>query len=254
MIFRETSTTFVCNFQKGHIFESMNPDSNDNELIERYLQGKLSQSEIFLFEDRVESDREFARKLRLIKTFPSLISESKEENEQKQETQNFNWDFDEKPSNISSSYRYIWVIVIIIAAGVSVYLIYSWLQRTGDTDDKITTPPIEKITKKDSIQPVEVKESVLNMPQLNESPYVLETPDDGITIDRKSEIRFSWNQVPDSITHIYIFSEPDNKVVWWRAVKPGIHEFRVPAIHLLPGKYYWYVGIKDVRRSFIISK
>jgi len=51
----------------------MNTSETDLELIERFISGKLSQTELEDFETRMEEDHEFARKLRLRKTFPSLF-------------------------------------------------------------------------------------------------------------------------------------------------------------------------------------
>ena len=53
----------------------MSTDLADNALIEKYLLRKLSDKEVEAFELRLEDDREFSRKFRLIKTFPEMMSE-----------------------------------------------------------------------------------------------------------------------------------------------------------------------------------
>ena len=51
----------------------MNTELEDIDLIERFLSGNLSHKEAMEIETRLEEDHEFARKLRLRKTFPSLF-------------------------------------------------------------------------------------------------------------------------------------------------------------------------------------
>src|ERR1035437_5189151 len=50
------------------LLRCMNDDPVDNELIERYLLGKLTDAEVRSFKIRLGADREFARKFRLIST------------------------------------------------------------------------------------------------------------------------------------------------------------------------------------------
>src|ERR1039457_5228971 len=53
----------------------MSIDPVDNDLIEQYLLGKMTETEVHDFLVRVENDRELARKLRLLKTFPEMMSD-----------------------------------------------------------------------------------------------------------------------------------------------------------------------------------
>ena len=54
----------------------MDTNQADIDLIERYLNGKLTSSEVYNFENRLGEDREFARKCRLLKTFPEMMREA----------------------------------------------------------------------------------------------------------------------------------------------------------------------------------
>ena len=88
------------------------------------------------------------------------------------------------------------------------------------------------------------------------APEVIEliTPADGIALGRSEDILFNWKQKTDSFTNFYIYSEVQDKMVFWRGIKPGIREYKVPVKFLRPGKFYWFVGTKDVRRTFTISE
>ncbi|MEI6173600.1 MAG: hypothetical protein WCR01_07580 [Bacteroidota bacterium] len=54
----------------------MDPKSADANLIEKYINGKLTPAEVHDFENRLDEDREFARKYRFIKTFPEMMKDA----------------------------------------------------------------------------------------------------------------------------------------------------------------------------------
>ena len=67
-------------------------------------------------------------------------------------------------------------------------------------------------------------------------------------------ILFNWTQKTDSFTRFYIISELHDQVMFWRGIKPGIREYKVPGNYLFPGKYYWYIGTKEEKHTFIINE
>lgn len=79
-------------------------------------------------------------------------------------------------------------------------------------------------------------------------------PANGMKFSRKDMILFNWTQKTDSFTRFYIISELHDQVMFWRGIKPGIREYKVPGNYLFPGKYYWYIGTKEEKHTFIINE
>jgi hypothetical protein len=249
----------------------MSIDQKDIELIEKYLNGNMNEAERFAFEARLYEDREFARKCRLMKTFPTLMGENASEEKEKQEPEEYRWEFNTKPASRISA-RLFFLLFLFVMAAAAVLFYYSF--RPGHTSEKVVT--VSQVPAKSTETPEKgsvaspemkpalspekgpapsaVQEKTTPVEEVAEAPYTLLSPADREVVNRQGEILFRWKQQPDSITHIYISAESIGKVVWWRAVKPGIREFRIPAISFRPGRYYWYVGVKESERSFIVSE
>jgi anti-sigma factor RsiW len=85
-------------------------------------------------------------------------------------------------------------------------------------------------------------------------PIELESPADNLVVKRGEEILFTWKQATDSFTNFFIISEAGNKLAWWRGIRPGIRECKVPAIKFKPGRFYWYVGNKEFKRTLIVKE
>lgn len=81
---------------------------------------------------------------------------------------------------------------------------------------------------------------------------MLLTPGDGGKFSQNETLRFSWSMKTDTFTRFYLVSEPAEKVVLWKGIRPGVRGFEYPGKLLYPGKYYWYVGTKEQTRSIII--
>ncbi len=257
----------------------MSIDQKDIELIEKYLSGNMNEAERFAFEARLYEDREFARKCRLMKTFPTLMGANASDEKVKQETEEYRWEFNTKPtSRISARLFFLLFLLVIVAAAV---LFYYSIRPEHPNERVAALPQVQvkatEIPKKGPAPSMEnepapspekepeaspekepapslVRDKPAPTQAVAAAPYTLLTPADGEIVNRQGEILFRWKQVPDSITHIYISAEGIGKIVWWRAVRPGIREFRIPAISFRPGRYYWYVGVKESERSFIISE
>ena len=83
-------------------------------------------------------------------------------------------------------------------------------------------------------------------------PVILENPANGKTFSRNEEILFTWKQQVDSLTHFFIHSDANGRLLLWKSIKPGIREYQLPARTFLPGQYYWYVGSQTVKSTFFI--
>lgn len=238
----------------------MSQDEDDIELIEKYLDGKLSPQESHRFDIRLEDDREFARKFRVRKAFPFLmsenvsygkeqepaVSESVSEPEKKKEP-------DPEPTHRSSfSLRYVtWIAIVIIIAGIIVFfLVNKSTIPSGNKNDLPKPPAPDTVTVQKASQPA--KAAVVLTDSTEVKPIILTGPGEGTSYSRSDEINFTWQQETDSLTKLFVYSEVQDKLVLWRGIRPGIREYRVPPRTFFPGKYYWYVGTKETKRTFII--
>jgi len=243
-------------------------DNEDRNLIERYLLGKLSDPEIRKFEARLDDDREFARKYRVIKTFPEMMSgpgrseyEKKlaEEKAKVAEKKHVRFRKPGKPA-------YVALASLLI---IGILLLFVFTRKANQKEDtlpvvksahpanhgKITpAPPRDTATIKPTTQQTVTNDLPQGIGTAAQKAFDLLNPAEGMIFSRQETIRFAWTQKTDTFTRFYICSESNNRVVYWRGARPGLREFKVPANYFITGKYYWYVGTKDVKRTFTIGK
>jgi len=243
----------------------MNKNASDSDLIERYLLGKMTDADIRNFEARLGDDRELARKFRLIKTFPEMMSEQGRIEYEKKRAEASAQVVKKKPFRFSKP-RYIFLSVFSAIVLTGIALIF---MRIGHKKENIVQKEI--VVQKTNTFKAEVATikdtagaALRHQPETKEIPGVagnavqktisLLTPADGMKFSRKEVILFTWTQKTDSFTRFYIFSELHEQVVFWRGVRPGIREYKVPGSYLLPGKFYWYIGRKEEKRTFTIAE
>jgi len=247
----------------------MSTDPSDNDLIERRILGKLTEAEIRSFDARVADDREFRRKYRLITTFPEMMS-----NEAKLELEERKLAaaraaappvVEKKPLRLPKARILVWGGVSLIAVtGIVLFFIFRNTDKGDENtsvgenvvhDTNLVKPavvPVKDTTtvKQETVQqhPREVK------PVSGQKAIALIDPAEGLNISRKETIVFKWEMKTDSFTRFYIFSQKSNQVVFWRGVRLGVREYKVPGNYFYPGKYTWYVGTKEDKRTFVISE
>lgn len=243
---------------------------SDNDLIEGYLLGKLTDAEIRSFHDRLGVDREFARKFRLLKTFPEMMSHTARIDYEKKLAEAA------KPLTKKRSFRFLksryilWgTISCIIFIGI--VLLFIFLRQDHKTGNIV--PKENNIRKADIVRPEvahvrdtqvvwqpqrQQKENKVTREEITretvQKAIELLSPSEGMKFSGKEMILFTWKQKTDTFTRFYIVSEFHEKVVFWRGIRPGIREYKIPAGSLYPGKYYWYIGTKKEMHSFLISE
>jgi len=248
----------------------MSTSDTDLELIERFISGKLSPAELENFETRMEEDHEFARKLRLRKTFPSLFKAEGQDEIAMSVTATPAEKPKKKKAHFSKSRYFILGGIILLLALVLVYFLFFWtvssdrevagrkaIVRTVEkSTEKGNTPAPVKTVDQAQIQVKAAEQAKTPVkPGVNvHDPIVLLSPADNMTVKRGEEVLFTWKQSTDSFTNFYIISESGNKLAWWRGIRPGIREIKVPAMNFKPGRFYWYVGTREARRTITISE
>lgn len=263
----------------------MDKDTEDIELIERFLKGELTHAEAVDFETRVDEDHEFARKLRLRKTFPSLfnakgqdaiVMEVDAEPEEPEEPR------PEKKGSKPAGRRILIVIAGIMLLAVIIFLVVQlilpWrdLLKNAVPSGSFSAKP--SVVKKPGALKSVTPSSAVNKPSEAQipsaqnpvpaqavrtdsplkpaappQPVELLLPIDNEVVGRGQDVVFRWKMQTDTFTNFYLISLANNKLAWWRGIKPGVRELTLPAINFKAGKFYWYVGSKEFKRILIVA-
>ncbi len=244
----------------------MGSETEDIELIERYLEGKLDHQELRDFNRRLDEDREFARKVRIRQTFPTLLTEPADDSSLTQDTET------NSQAPASGSRRFfkilLSVIGVLLVVGLIVIIFLFSSKRinnnASDTLNQLWKKSEPSLTGTDSVvkNPAVTKSSdpesrtidtVRPTSLYRTNAIELVVPEHEQTFSRNEAILFQWEQATDSTTNFYIVSVSGKKIYYWKGIKPGIHEYLLPARTFIPGRYDWFVGTRANKRSFIIT-
>jgi hypothetical protein len=241
-------------------------NTTDLDLIERYLLGKMTDQEIRDFETRLDDDRELRRKLRLIRTFPEMMSEKGRIEYGKNLAKATAKVVKKKPFRYPKRRYLLWTAVLfLLCVSVAIFFIFKGTARQDENAvQKENTVPISNSKSeagavkdtaglKPQLQP-EAQETSVETIDATRKAIELLKPADGMKFTRKDIIVFDWTQKTDSFTRFFIVSELHDQVVFWRGIRLGIREYKVQGDYLYPGVYYWYVGTKEERRTFIVTE
>ncbi|MEI8006121.1 MAG: hypothetical protein WCI48_07930 [Bacteroidota bacterium] len=266
----------------------MNTDQADIELIERFINGKLNHDELVDFETRLEEDHEFARKFRLRKAFPSLFNASGDDLIVQDLKENPELEIpeitarEEKPRGFKPGYI-IWPFVLLIIALALAWFFFMRPKPVADEAEQQTKTPVK--TAVPVKQPVPVKtQPTAGVNAANQSPSEIKpaatpvtatpksqqepqkpaatvhkavellAPENNMVVSRGEDVVFKWKMATDTFTNFYLIAEAGNKLAWWRGIKPGVRELIIPAVNFKAGKFYWYVGSREVKRTLIIME
>lgn len=244
----------------------MDSETEDIELIEKFLEGKLTHQELRNFNHRLDEDREFARKVRIRQTFPALLSDSVETESQPKEPVAAL----RQPSSGGNKWKKITITLTLsflaICLIIFVFLFSSRLvdKRTADAGTRpdngshrssFGSEPVPGIAAVEMPARSEERRSESGGSDTlkNTNAIVLVVPEQDQTFNRNEPILFQWEQATDSTTNFYIVSVSGKKIYYWKGIKPGIHEFLLQARTFIPGRYVWFVGTRENKRSFVIT-
>jgi hypothetical protein len=237
---------------------AMSDKDKDIELIERFLKGALSRAELSDFQDRLDSDHEFARKLRLRQSFPSLFHA---DGPDVIETRNNALKEPEPAKSSRKGWKRIAVTgtIIFIIAVIAGILIYRMRVRPGMPEANTVTvnPPSEDVRPAveepvSRAKPTIKSSDTLPQEEMTDQPVVLDVPPDSIVMPGSDDILFRWTMETDSFTKLWIHTVPSGRLILWRGIRPGMREITVPAGKLWNGTYFWYVGDRKYGRTLII--
>ncbi|MEI8226596.1 MAG: hypothetical protein WCG82_11800, partial [Bacteroidota bacterium] len=222
--------------------------------IERYINGKLTNDDVYNFETRLYEDREFARKYRTRKTFPEMMKAARDVSSEFILAETPDPEIEWRYSDLKKPKYLVWGAIAAIMIGVVIFFIVQKINQPIEGSTTLSNSSVNDSLTKPTLKQSDIITERQAIDITMRKPVELNSPDDGVTFSRKDEIVFNWELETDTFNYLYIFSEINNKLVWWRGIKPGIRENKVAAINFLPGRFYWYVGNKDVKRTFIIEE
>jgi hypothetical protein len=245
---------------------SINP--GDNDLIEGYILGKLNDAEKQSFESRLRVDREFARKFRLLKTFPEMMSTQGRLEFEKKLAEATSPVLKKKSIRFKNPPNLVWAAILctVLIGTVLLFILMKQDHKTekvvpkGNESGRTDIVKSETVPVKDTLVIIQPQKRQPENKEIREVPeksvqkaVELINPAGGMKFSRKEMILFKWKQKTDTFTRFYIISESSDHVVLWRGINPGTREYKVPGNSLYPGNYYWYVGSKQEKRSFTVS-
>ncbi len=228
----------------------MKDQANDIDLIERFLDGALSEDELDAFHQRLEEDQEFAQLVDLRKALPDHWRKAAEYEKTREEVGNAL-----KLTAHKGIYRLNMIVLsiaasIVIVVGISIALIFGvgdrWFseedQPIVQQNDTVLTPEIDTPEEKakiaayssDSIQGIR-----------------LIYPKEGDSIKKTEAIIFKWEYQGDTTTTFYLILK-ESGIVHKAEVKPGQQSFTLPTEIVKPGVYSWYLAKDILTRGFRI--
>ena len=268
----------------------MNTDQADIELIERFINGKLNHDELVDFETRLEEDHEFARKFRLRKAFPSLFNASGSDligqvvkEEAAEEIPEIRA-VEPGPKSFKAMYIFWTALILVIALALAWFFFMRPKPAAIEAEQQTKTPvktaaPVKPPVPaqptagvnaanqspseiKPAVEPAATKVTATIKPKpelqkpaaaVNKAVELL-SPENNMVVSRGEDVVFKWKMATDSFTNFYLIAEASNKLAWWRGIKPGVKELTIPAVNFKAGKFYWYVGSREVKRTLIIME
>ena len=232
----------------------MNIDPKDIDLIERYLDGSLDTGERYFFEKRMTEDPEFEKLFKTGEAVRDILAPAAEYGKTCKLVRDATAGSKHRLFHFIKPSYLAWAAVAVILIGTAIgYLVLkhqgkeqalpgSGISKQGDT---ITIAPGDKQPAKATKETLITKDGGI---------ITLEEPKDGIAFKETAVITFRWKYKADSITHLYILSAITDKMVMKTEIKPKAEEYTLEAQKLIPGRYYWFIGSKEIKRFFTIEK
>ncbi len=230
----------------------MSQKNSNLERIESYLNGRMTPAEMRDFEYELEDDRELARKFRLRQSFPSIFHAEGEDEITISITDSPEQNSGRKKGHPNIAY-FVWAALLLVFAGLAMVFLF----RTNNGNGKEVRVKDSPATDTSREMVIRQKPETRVQPEKTMAvplPVELLSPADSLVVSRGEELIFRWKMQNDTFTNFYIISEAGHKLAWWRGIRPGISEYKVEARNFRPGRFYWYVGDKKVRRTLIIKE
>jgi len=221
--------------------------NHDHELIEKYLEGGMSPSEVKDFLARVNSEPELADKLAFRRKLEmEWKAAAKYQSIKKQVARVINMEKAEAGKN-----RLIWMVAASVVVLATIGSLFFFINPSpGEKNDILASG-----------------DSLINQGETISKPFYKEMPvlasiDSVRTSQVTSQVHsvFSENDtiilqwIPAGIkNHLYIFSLPDSTLVLSWELQPGLDEYLITPGSFKPGDYMWYINTPSRICQFSIT-
>jgi hypothetical protein len=228
----------------------MDKPANDIDLIEKFLEGSLSETETKIFNDLLKSDIDFADRLAKRKLLQESYTEATRQYELKKHIRSIV--IDEKQN--SAFRKRIWLVAasLILLVGIGSLIVI----QTRQSGNSNTIAEVEGDQKEDKI--VEGKKNNIEEFASIDTFTVVKKkaisflPPDGAVFSQSDTIRFFWNKAVEN--NILILKDKAGSEIRKIAIKPGTTEYKLSTNDLKPGTYNWSFSHDiSTTHSFIIK-
>jgi len=221
----------------------METDPKDIELIERFLDNKLSEQESSDFFKRLNEDREFTKLVALRNALPDLLMDAdnyqkiREEVKSTLNLQGGKRAFFHNPAQMALAA----VVLLLIATVVILFV--------ANEHEIFPFNKTENLASQNDTLMIQKKGG----PDFKASKDIYYSPLNGAVFSSSDKIIFRWKPAHDSTFQFVIFQKDQPVIVYQKKMNPGQDSIMLPPGTIKPGDYQWSVGDKNTKRTFFIK-
>lgn len=232
----------------------MQADPKDIDLIERYLDGELTEEEITYFQDRVYSDSEFEKLFLFRKELPAFwksVSQYEEVSKTIQHALSYR-----NHSIRFGSYRTILAIAasVILLIGIGVVLFFVTMKNPSRFNQD------QMVYQEDTLENFQIEQPV---PKANREFFTIDTipenklikPVEDAIFSDDHDMLFEWILETEADSIFFTITTGKNKVVLKQELHNGQTSYVLKKHSLPAGGYRWFLtGTEEVRKFYITHK
>jgi len=226
----------------------MKTQITDNDLIEGFLDGSLSNEQNAFFEERVKSDKAFAEALAQRQLLQKAYVEATKRIELKNHIRSIISDEKRKTAN----QRTFWLIAasITILVGIGSFLLFKPKQTLNNNVAKQDSlPPEDQLVSPNKTNIVEFG-TLDTLHQQNEDIKNL-LPTEGAVFSQTDTIIFSRQNV--DVNEMLTITDKTGSVIFKTTIQSGTAEYIVLPFALKPGTYIWNFEHANISHTIIIK-
>jgi len=226
----------------------MKTQITDNDLIEGFLDGSLSNEQNAFFEERVKSDKAFAEALAQRQLLQKAYVEATKRIELKNHIRSIISDEKRKTAN----QRTFWLIAasITILVGIGSFLLFKPKQTLNNNVAKQDSlPPEDQLVSPNKTNIVEFG-TLDTLHQQNEDIKTL-LPAEGAVFSQTDTILFSRQNV--DVNEMLTITDKTGSVIFKTTIQSGTAEYIVLPFALKPGTYFWNFEHANISHTIIIK-
>jgi len=221
----------------------METDPKDIELIERFLDNKLSKEESSDFFKRVNKDREFAKLVKLREVMPDLLKDADNYRKIREEVKStLDFQGGKRLFLHNTAQMALAAVILLLIATVVIFFV-------AKEHGILPFNKNDNLVKKNDKLMIKKKGG----PDFKANKDIYYSPLNGSVFISSDKIIFRWKPVHDSTFQFMIFLKEQTIPVYHKEIHPGQDSILLPPGTIKPGEYQWYIGDKKIKHSFIIK-